>query len=54
MILNILMFVYVKHVCFSAQVLLTVAPLTKLFRMSEAQLVSQCPWLPIKVLKVSE
>lgn len=39
--------------CFSAQVMLTAAPLAELLKMSRDELKETCPWIPQRILAVS-
>ena len=38
--------------CFSAQVMLTAAPLAELLKMSRDELKETCPWIPQRILAV--
>ena len=40
--------------CFSAQVMLTAAPLAELLKMSREELKETCPWIPQRILEVSK
>ena len=42
----------VALLCFSAQVMLTAAPLAELLKMSRDDLKETCPWIPPRILAV--